>query len=919
MNLLARQFKNKVTEDLKILNGEEFERFARIVLELYLGEKVIHKGQNLFAKPVGYTADFADARYKIIGQAGTDPDYFDNYDKPLDDISSGIKNHPSASTIFLFSNRYAGTSRLGDLITEAKNHGFAQKIMPFDSERIAETILDRMLASHIIEQILEYLPSAQELFRLFPKVSQLPSNRGKYFDREEEDIIIEKLATKPIIQIYGLSGIGKTELAIKIARKEYDKYDTILWIDCDFVGSGNIDFAAVKIQKFDKSVNLTTILSTYKCLLIFDNANLDTAKIRQEFLKFNGKESRCLLTSLTKTLDSDSAFNLEKLSDENARKILSDNQPALDEKTTKTILDYTGNHPLVLRIINSAVCNNILTWNDALEELEEIHQLPDAERNQTVANRIIGRILHVNEKELSTLNFIGGRIISRPLLECIANQVAISKLLNIGIMQNDGSKYYSIHQIILDSISTENPNDRWDNEFSEKVKSYLIAHNEIKDAGYFNVIANHKLFLQRIGAKQMDSEFQRIILYAEIQCTDLHNENEVNRLLNRAKALIQHNTTYYENLLFIEMEEAQLFRINKISAPGAWSEKLHSTIKEFELLLARATTVEQKVVLQHHIGKLYSKAKNYDAALTTFETVLQLKHKDVFAYLQIARIATQKGDKKRVSEIATEIFGRSDCPQTILLAFYELIAQNANRDLRTKYVDDRIDAFTLSMVQALDARFDQPYAILAKLSGHLSYNFPENFLKILESMPEPINLESNSQLRLHFAQIYASYYKYMKFNPNGEASTKNLDLAFTTARKHFESLRLENDYTRGLFVDLLIEGEDYETALKEAHKFQEKKSFNLQKLSKIHRGLGEFEVAIACANEAIALESEESGSDSGYIAAFLHDRAEAEFALGDKICIATLDEAIDKQGSPKTQKIWHDKRSIWLTQIDKTT
>src|SRR5882762_7080659 len=134
---LERNFKIKASEDLKALNGEEFERFSRFILELVLNEKVTHKGQNLFAKPVGYTADFADTQYEIIGQSGTDEDYFDDFKKPLKDINGALKNHSTAKTIYLFSNRYAGTSRLGDLIKNAKKNNVNQVIIPFDSEKIA--------------------------------------------------------------------------------------------------------------------------------------------------------------------------------------------------------------------------------------------------------------------------------------------------------------------------------------------------------------------------------------------------------------------------------------------------------------------------------------------------------------------------------------------------------------------------------------------------------------------------------------------------------------------------------------------------------------------------------------------------------------------------------------------------------------
>src|ERR1700744_3225883 len=105
MSPLERNFKLKVADDFRVLDGGEFGRFGRLVMEVILGERVIHKGQNLYAKPVGYTADFANSEYEIIGQAGTDQDYYeDDFKKPLNDIRGALKNHDTTKQIYLFSN-----------------------------------------------------------------------------------------------------------------------------------------------------------------------------------------------------------------------------------------------------------------------------------------------------------------------------------------------------------------------------------------------------------------------------------------------------------------------------------------------------------------------------------------------------------------------------------------------------------------------------------------------------------------------------------------------------------------------------------------------------------------------------------------------------------------------------------------------
>jgi len=496
---LERNFKLKIVDDLQCLNGEEFERFSRLILELILNEKVVHKGQNLYAKPVGYTGDFANTQYEIIGQSGTDELYFEDFTKPSRDIASALKNHDTAKTIYLFSNRYAGTSRLGDLIKGAKEKKVKQKIIPYDSEKIAEVILEKVFASHIADDIFRYLPTAFELYKILPKTSQLPSHKDTYYQRIEEEEIIAKLDSKSIIQIYGLSGIGKTEITIGVAERLSKEYDTTIWIEGDTVENARIDFNAIKISKFDKLINLATILETYRVCVVFDNINQNVPEIYTAFFIHNKKGSKCLISSLSRSLNEEYTIKLTEISEEIARKILFGGNEIEKQKYQK-IIAYTGKHPLILRIINSAIKNDIFTWDTLLLELEDVIQLTDHDRNQTISNRIIGKLKQTNEKELAAINFINSRLITQPLLEKLIGHVGVGKVLHNTIIGKDDTKHYSIHQIVLDSIRSEIKSFEWNNEFAEKVKIYLVDHNEVKDIGFYNLVFNHKKLLNNIFA-----------------------------------------------------------------------------------------------------------------------------------------------------------------------------------------------------------------------------------------------------------------------------------------------------------------------------------------------------------------------------------------------------------------------------------
>lgn len=912
---LERNFKIKVRDDLNALNGEEFERFSRLILELVLNEKVIHKGQNLCAKPVKSTADFADTQYEIIGQSGTDEGYFDDFKKPLNDINGALKNHSTAKTIYLFSNRYAGTSRLGDLIKNAKDSKITQTIIPYDSEKIAETILDIIIASHIVDDIFKYLPSAFELYKILPKTSQIPSHKGSYYERREENEIIDKLSSVSLIQIYGLSGIGKTEITIGIAQKLLKKHDTVLWIEGDSVQNSKIDFNAIKISKFDKLINLSTILESYSVCIVFDNINHNASEIYEAFFKLNKKNSVCLISSLTKSLDDNHSIRISEVSDEIASKILFEGNPELEDAKRQNILTYTGKHPLILRILSSTIKNNLFDWNTLISELEEINRLTDVDRNQTIANRIIGKIKHANEKELAALNFVANRFITQPFLEKLIGKVGIGKLLDNTILGKDDTKNYSTHQIILDSIKSEVTNTQWTDEFTQKVKSYLEEHNEIKDIGFYNVMFNHRILLEKILDSTSDNELKQIILYSIIQCTDITMTAQVDSLIEKIKPLISDNTSYYENLLSIELAEINLFKIDKKNENAKYKEETEKAIEKLSEFIKTAKDDTHKAAVLHHIGKFYFKIGEDTLASENFEEVLILKPNDPFALLQIARIANKAKDIEKVKKITSSILSLSDCPLSITLSFYELIAYNDKdlADLKKTYIDKQIGSFVGKIIDAIDSRYDQPYNILGKISGHLSYNFPAYFEIIVDNLPTPANIDFNDNLRFSFAITLVSFYKYLKYNGGKETNEVKMDKVLALAKVNFDLSNLDSDYKKSQYVDLLIEAEEFDSAERLTNDFEEMNEFNHQKISKIYRGQGRFSEAIDAANAAIAFKKNQKDV---YLAAFLNDRAEAENAGDMKDCLDTLKEAISKQTNDKTSKQWTLKLNDWTNKYN---
>jgi len=904
MSLLKRNFKVKVKDDLLILNGEEFERFSKLILELILNEKIVHKGHNLYAKPVGYTADFADGEYEIIGQAGTDQDYFDDFEKPIKDIKSAIKNHESAKKIYLFSNRYAGTSRLGDLKVKTNVEFSDRKVIPYDCERIADEILEKIIASHIIDDIFYFLPSAYELYRMLPGTNSVPAHKDQYYTRNDEIKIIKQLAAKSVVQIYGLSGIGKSEITIEIARRIAKNFETVIWVDGDAIQNMQIDFNAIKISKFDKLFNLAATLESYKVLVVFDNINYNINDLVSRFELHNKNESQCLISSLSKMVDSEMAYPLLEISSSIAGKIISGEDPSIDRESTTDILKYTGKHPLILKIIRVAIKNKMLSWTELIEELKDLNLAYDNERNQTIAGRILGRIKHTIERELAALKYINNRLVSKSLLDKVIGKFGVDKLKNNTIIASDDAKYYNVHQIILDSIKTEITNAQWEHDFEYRIKTYLMLHNETKDISFYNVVFNHDNLISRILSETNDTDLKRIIVYSMIQSIDIKNPKKTEELVKLAIQLINNGNTYYETLLSIELGEIKLWGINKKVEKDRYLLEANQEITTLSSKLNDSLDSNYRATILHHIGKLQLKLGNRDEAMKMFEEVLVLKPKDPFALLQVARIVDK--DEEKLTEIVEYVFSLKDCPLSILLSFYELIVYN-NQNLRKKYIDDDISVFTSKIIEAVDSSYDQPYSIIAKLSRDLSYNQPEYFAAIIDSLPTPSNLDYNEELRFNYGLILSSYYKYGDL----DAEPDKMKKALLLAKSIFSNTPLEGDYKKGVYVDVLIADRAFDLAFEQLEKFKDRNEFYFQKLSKTYRGMGLYPDAVSTAQMAIDYHKNKNQINYGYFSAFFNDKAEAEHAENGRNGLTTLKEAIQLQPNNKTKKEWAQKLIEW--------
>lgn len=373
------------------------------------------------------------------------------------------------------------------------------------------------------------------------------------------------------------------------------------------------------------------------------------------------------------------------------------------------------------------------------------------------------------------------------------------------------------------------------------------------------------------------------------------------------------NVNYYDLLLYIEKSEIELFQIEKKSE--GYKDKCNTIIKELHKSIEKVSDDDFRIVLYHHIGKLYLKNRDNENAETYFKKVLELDKDADYCRLQLARLYANIKEKENAETEITFLFSKNIDLQnqslSILLSFYELLARNEFSSLRTKYLDNNTELFIKSILNSLDSNFEQPYKVIEKLSSHLSYMLKEIYNEICETLPFPSNIDNNRSLRFAFAKIKLSQYKMLKYS-EGIAECEK-ETVLNISEKYFKTINFENDFERKQLLDLYIASEQYDKALEFSKEFEDKNEpFYLQNLCKTLRGKKKYDDAITAIDNAIL-----NGNDlkDFFIAAFLNDKSETLYCKRDKSCITLLQQAIDKQNNHKTKAEWNVKRENWIKEF----
>lgn len=910
--MLAKQFKNAIVRDMSSFNGTQFEDLCQVLLRLILNDDdILHKGCNLNGKPVSYAVDIKTEDCKIVGQSGTDTDYFSkaDFEKPIGDIRGTEKNNPLCEVLYLFSNQRASDAQHTGLATKINAESPSFEVKIYDVEKIAETIYENVNAPRCNE-VWQYLTESSRFYDIFPKRNCIPQSSLHYVQRDKESKAFQALLeTQSIVEIVGISGIGKSEFAKQVTKDISQNFESLFWIN----GSEYESLDSVKLCRFGYEVNLRFVLENYKSLVIVDNLNENVAKLNEDFQKANKHESKCIITSLKQSLSDALTYKLPCMEDELICKYIDSFGLGISETERKKLVTLVAGYPLAVNMICASAKDDLFSIGELLSD-GALQNLED-EHNQRLSERIVRKIYDKYAAELNLLSYIDCQVISSDFLRVIVDRIRLKYLCRYSVLQQEDAYTFRIHQVVLDAIKciAHIPDLK---ELADKLSCYLDTKNHQKDIPFFTLFHHNVSFIDKVYHNADTTEEQKkVILYSRLQAENTFSDSlKYLSLIN--ELTLQPANSLYDCLLQADKNEIELSATKR----EEFSEKAKNIVVDLESELKKTTDENIKFELLHHIGKLNVKLREGENAKPYFEKALMIRPKAYATMLQLAKIAhnSKPSDiskaKEYVSTILDDNIKGHGVPLTIVLACYSVfLSKKAYSDLEDKYIESNFENFSNVIMNSLLNFNNQAVPTLGSFAYSFAYIKPEFMRRTFELLQKLPAASSDNVYIQACANLKAVEYKLEIDKKSDKAK-----MIFKEAEYYFELLNLKEkeegrskDYMRKRYQELLMDAEEWKQALEFSANFDDKDSvFYYQNVAKIYQNLQNYPLAIGNIDKAIA-----KVSDTDYKSSFLWNKACILYDMGDKESLKILQEAIDMRKEDKAKDEWKEMLNKWTVKF----
>ena len=495
---LRRRYVNDLVGDLQLVGSSGFEQWIKPLWDNIAGGRVQARGLNLEGAAVGgdYDARWPDGS---ASEASSQLRYFEPpFEKALNDVKHVRKVAPDVEKIRLFCTRVAkqgGVDQLRRAVVERHGAGFELEV--WDGWDIAEYIVDVLLRDRsYVARVGNVLPNLRRIAEQNAATGIVPPQSAAYGGREWEEAEVRKrLETSSYVVLWGLSGVGKSQVAVAAANALRSRYDLVMWVNAAEIQSVR-DLESVDVRNNGYSLNVRGSLKQHRVLLLLDDVRVD---LEVEELAADCDGSRIIVTS-------QKAFGVDPLrigfvDREHARRILSS---GLECPCPELIVDRAvtlfGGHPLVLELVNRQAVSDDGDWQTVERDFKRL--LGDTTQNrETAAKRLLGRHVSAVGPELAFFDWCGSAGVDAGVFGWRFGARASQKLSERAMTVPTQNDVVQLHQLVVAALGRLRDEGvlRVDGaRFESDLVEYLTETGHPKGLPFYRVVNRHRELIRRL-------------------------------------------------------------------------------------------------------------------------------------------------------------------------------------------------------------------------------------------------------------------------------------------------------------------------------------------------------------------------------------------------------------------------------------
>lgn len=792
---------------IETLDSTRFESLCYVFIDYVSGERLHHRGLNLQGEAVGYTVDSYSDDGIIVGEYSIEKTYFKKLDKKAAyDVEHAKNEFPNVQELYLCAGVEASPQQginMSRLCENEQKKKKIHKIHWYDSRQMAEIIIEDIVYQSVYRRrLLDVIPDLGGLLKGADFVDNMPVLPDNFhFSEEVENRLLQMWKNYHILYINGISGVGKTSLAVRLQMLLTQCTDVNI-NNIQFLNAVNIDSQNNLINYNDDStfmgINLLTILKNDKVILIFDDLVNNVDSVVKIIADNKGKDCYIIITSQLLCYfakEKGFLYELKGLDFDSAKAMfLHELDNKGNERQFELLYNRTSGHPMLLNSIRVLMKHDGLHWDELEQELSDIADR-ELEDGTTLTLKLLKRHTGILCKEFLAIYWLQTKSIDKELLQRLILKEGISKLKKRSFLQ-ELPYVYIIHDIVYECINSKFESDVTDikqyEKFNDILYSALEEGIERKNAHYYRLLHLHEnRILENARTKAQMSKEAYYYLQAypndEADILSYYNDKVIEKLINTTT-----DSYVYKSIFeWLEMIARKNKKI-KVRNPG---ECTVNGMVHFDHMLSRMLVKDRLYAdILHHKGKLYHFYKDDKTALNCFKEVIQLFPEAYESKLQIARIYPKEKKDERIliyCEIIDAYLHKSMISLSIVLAAYEdmVFYYQNEKTIIDKYFIERFDELRDLICSLSGTAFNQPYVLLANVCSRIySYEHPEFIRRLLSKiyMPSVQSIRKNNYLDM--ARLFMEFGKALQNQNEDKEAVKY----FNKAEYFYEAMDIEN-------------------------------------------------------------------------------------------------------------------------------